>query len=146
MPLFSSGPGAPVALPRSTAEAGWVCLSLPTLPAASPLPPARLLQKENLPAEGTADRIIAPSLLNTHQKPVLPGKEMFQTPLLLLLTNLLLVGLVVESFLSKGTAKEIHSNKKPVENSVLLLKKKKILILQITIAIFLLPSSEGEKV
>lgn len=50
---------------------------------------------------------------------------MFQTPLPLFLTNLLLVGLVVESFLPKETAKEIHSNKKPIENSLFTVFKKK---------------------
>lgn len=52
---------------------------------------------------------------------------------------------LLRAFYPRGLLKKIHSNNKLVENSVLLLKKN-ILILQIAIAIFLLPSSEGEKV
>lgn len=89
-----------------------------------------LLQEEILPAEGTADQIISPSTLKHSQKPMprrvsslLPGQVMFQATLPELLTDLLLVGLIVEGWVCTRTAKEIHSNRETAENSLLALLK-----------------------
>lgn len=130
--------------PSSRAKPPHLCLLAvgPLPPSSAGLPPS--LQEETLPAEGAADQAKPPAALKPAPEPVvtefLPGKEMFQAPLPVLLTSLVLVGLVVEGCVQALLKKPIRAG----HHWKTLLSALKSTILQILI--LLLPPSEGEKV